>query len=251
MSEEVAILNETAVKRAYRRWAPFYDYTFAQVAAASRNHVVSLINKECNGRVLEVGVGTGLTLPAYKSTLTISGIDLSPCMLAKAHQRVEEKRLRNVAGLYEMDAGQMEFQDNSFDTVVAMYVMTVVPDPEKVMAELERVTAPGGEVILVNHFSQETGVRGLAERAIAPLANILGWRPVFPLERVMGRPGLQHVSTQALKPFGLFTMVRFRKELDLEEAERQTFMTEEQAASLAAHAGKDLAVQYESNVSFP
>ena len=99
------------------------------------------------GRVLEVGVGTGLSLPAYRRQLEIVGIDLSPEMLEKARERVAEERLTNVTGLHEMDAGDLKFPDASFDTVVAMYVMTVVPDPEKVMRELARVCRPGGEVL--------------------------------------------------------------------------------------------------------
>ena len=106
-------------------------------------------------------------------------------MLEKARARVERQGLDNVDGLHEMDAGALAFPDESFDTVVAMYVMTVVPDPEKVMRELERVCATGGEVILVNHFSQEEGVRGFVERRLAPLATSIGWHAVFTLDHVM------------------------------------------------------------------
>ncbi len=88
-------------------------------------------------------------------------------------------------GLHEMDASALAFPDESFDTVVAMYVMTVVPDPDKVMRELERVCAPGGEVILVNHFSQEDGVRGFFERKLAPFADLIGWHAVFEVDRVL------------------------------------------------------------------
>lgn len=204
-------MNVSAVQTAYRRWAPIYDLTFGQIAAAGRKHAVNFINKR-HGKVLEVGVGTGLSLPAYESHISVTGIDLSPEMLAKARGRVARRNLKNVDGLHEMDAGKLTFPDASFDTVVAMYVMTVVPHPEVVMAELERVTAPGGEVILVNHFSQEDGIRGWLERAIAPMGAVLGWRPVFPVERVMGQSGLELASRQPMWPFGLFTMVRFVKQ---------------------------------------
>lgn len=201
-----------AVLRAYRRWAPVYDYTFGQVAEAGRKHAVEIINRR-RGSVLEVGVGTGLSLPCYGSHLQITGIDLSPEMLAKAETRAREHRLRNVAGLYEMDAAELDFAEDSFDTVVAMYVMTVVPEPEQVMSELERVCAPGGEVILVNHFSSEAdGVRGWFERRLAPLSENIGWRPVFPIERVLGCRGLRLKQRQGLRPFGLFTMLRFVKQ---------------------------------------
>jgi len=207
-------MDESAVREAYRRWAPIYDFTFGRIAEAGRRDAVEIINRG-KGSVLEVGVGTGLSLPCYSSHLDITGIDLSPDMLEKAQERVDRHGLGNVKALREMDAGNLEFPDEHFDTVVAMYVMTVVPDPEGVMTELERVCSPGGEVILVNHFSQEEGMRGWIEQRLAPLANTLGWHPVFPVERVMGRASLQMAERHSLRPFGLFTMLRFVKQPDL------------------------------------
>lgn len=203
-------MDEAAVKSAYRRWAPVYDNTFGLVAAEGRKHAVEIINTR-SGRVLEVGVGTGLSLPTYKRDLEIVGIDLSPEMLQKARERVAAERLTNVTGLHEMDAGDLKFPDASFDTVVAMYVMTVVPEPEKVMRELARVCRPGGEVLIVNHFSTEEGMRGWVERRMAPFADKLGWRPVFDVERVMGCGDLELIERRGLRPLGLFTMMRFRK----------------------------------------
>ena len=211
MAHKVPVMDVDSVRHAYRRWAPVYDFTFGLVAEAGRKHAVQIINRR-KGRVLEVGVGTGLSLPCYGSQLTITGIDLSPEMLAKAHDKVTSKKLGNVTGLHEMDAGALAFPDESFDTVVAMYVMTVVPDPERVMRELERVCAPGGEVILVNHFSEDEGMRGLVERKLAPFGDLLGWRPVFGLDRVLVCDDLRLAERRSLRPFGLFTMLRFVKE---------------------------------------
>lgn len=203
-------MDEMAVRIAYRRWAPVYDNTFGRVAAEGRKHAVEMINRR-QGRVLEVGVGTGLSLPRYRRDLEIVGIDLSPEMLRKARERVAAARLSNVTGLHEMDAGDLKFPDASFDTVVAMYVMTVVPDPEKVMRELARVCRPGGEVLIVNHFSTDDGMRGWVERRMAPFADKIGWRPVFDVDRVMVCSDLQLVEKRGLRPLGLFTMMRFRK----------------------------------------
>ena len=110
-----------------------------------------------------------------------------------------------------MDETELTFPTASFDTAVAMYVMTVVPDPEKVMRELARVCKVGGEVILINHFSQEEGVRGWVERRMAPFADKLGWHPVFDVDRVMVCDNLRLVGRRALRPWGLFTMLRFEK----------------------------------------
>ena len=211
MAHKVPVMDVDSVRHAYRRWAPVYDFTFGVVAEAGRKHAVRIINRR-KGSVLEVGVGTGLSLPCYGRHLTITGIDLSPEMLAKASDKVAGKKLDNVVALHEMDAGALAFPDESFDTVVAMYVMTVVPDPERVMRELERVCAPGGEVILVNHFSEDEGMRGWIERKAAPFADLLGWRPVFELDRVLVCDDLRLAERRSLRPFGLFTMLRFVKE---------------------------------------
>ncbi len=204
-------LDENDVRDAYRRWAPVYDYTFGRISTAGRRHAVEVINAS-SGKVLEVGVGTGLSLPDYRSDLDITGIDLAPEMLDKARDRVTDAGLKNISGLHEMDASNLEFADNSFDTVVAMYVITVVPDPAKVMQELARVAKPGGEIMLVNHFSQDDGVRGWVERRMAPFADLVGWHSVFDVSRVMVCDDLKLIERRSLRPMGLFTMMRFRKE---------------------------------------
>ena len=204
-------MDEADVRDAYRRWAPVYDYTFGKISTTGRRHAVEIINAS-TGKVLEVGVGTGLSLPEYKPHLEITGIDLAPEMLDKARERVKSEGLTNIAGLHEMDAGNLQFPDATFDSTVGMYLITVVPDPEKVMRELARVTKPGGEVMLVNHFSQDDGVRGWVERRMAPFADLVGWHSVFDDSRVMVCDDLKLIERRALRPWGLFTMMRFRKE---------------------------------------
>ena len=203
-------LDESTVKTAYRRWAPVYDSTFGAFSTAGRRNAVDVINAS-TGRVLEVGVGTGLALPRYAKHLEVVGIDLAPEMLEKARQRVAAGNLDNITGLHEMDAENLAFPDSSFDTVVAMYVITVVPNPEQVMRELARVVKPGGQVLLVNHFSQEDGVRGFVERSMAPFADLLGWHSVFDISRVMGTGTLKVKDRRSLRPMGLFTMLRFER----------------------------------------
>ena len=209
----IARIDEQSVLKAYARWAPVYDWSFGPVADFGRKRAIDVINQR-EGTLLEVGVGTGVALPRYAKHLSITGIDFSPDMLRKARQRKRARRLRNVVGLYEMDASELTFDDNSFDTVVAMYVMTVVPDANKVLRELERVCAPGGEVVIVNHFAQDHGVRGAVERWMAPAARALGWHPDFRIETITEMTTLDLVETRSLQPMGLFTMLRFRKAVE-------------------------------------
>jgi len=202
-------LDDHAVREAYRFWAPVYDYSFGLVAWPGRRLAVQKLN-EVEGRVLEIGVGTGLSLPRYKPSLDVTGIDLSPDMLAKASERVENLKLPRKT-LLVMDAGRLSFADESFDAAAVMYVMTVVPDPAAVMAEMRRVLRPGGMAIVVNHFSRERGLRAAAEKGLARFSRRLGWHPVFPLKTVTGAPGFQLVETIDLPPFGLFTLLRLEK----------------------------------------
>jgi phosphatidylethanolamine/phosphatidyl-N-methylethanolamine N-methyltransferase len=178
---------------------------------AGRMRAVRHINNSKAGRVLEVGVGTGLSLPHYRSDLEVTGIDLSPEMLEKAEERVQNKNLTHVDDLLVMDASKLDFPDNSFDLVVAMFVMTVVPDPEAVMKELQRVCAPGGEVLLVNHFSTDHGVRGWLEQKMAAFKSTGLWRPEFPVDRVMICDQLELRESHSVHPFGLFTLLSFAK----------------------------------------
>jgi phosphatidylethanolamine/phosphatidyl-N-methylethanolamine N-methyltransferase len=202
--------SQTPVESAYARWAPVYDWVFTAPLVPGQRAAAAEANLH-EGELLEVGVGTGLSLPFYSRALRITGIDLSRPMLRRARERVARKRLDNVAGLRAMDATAMEFTDASFDVATVMYVVSVVPDPAEVMAEVERVVRPGGTVIIVNHFASERGVVAAAERFLARFAEKLGWDPLFPREKVLSNTSmtLEHESRHG--PLGLFTMMVFKR----------------------------------------
>jgi phosphatidylethanolamine/phosphatidyl-N-methylethanolamine N-methyltransferase len=199
-----------AVSRSYRRWAPIYDRTFGAITDAGRLKAVDYINGRA-GSVLEVGVGTGLSLGRYRPHLAVTGIDISGEMLAKARAKVARDGLAHVTDLREMDARTLDFPDASFDTVVAMYVISVVPEPERVMAEMARVCRPGGEVLIVGHFARDRGMLSVLERAFAPFANLLGWHSDFDKTRVLGEPRLSVQDEATFPPFGMFTFLRFAR----------------------------------------
>ncbi len=204
-----AELDAGAIQKAYARWAPVYDALFGSITTQGRKQAVEAANR-VGGRVLECGVGTGIALEHYGPQCTVTGVDLSLDMLERARKRAD-RGLSHVNGILQMDAGRLAFPDATFDAVVAMYLITVVPDPEAVMAELARVTRSGGEVILVNHFSAEGGLLGAVEKIAAPFGDRLGWRPEFPFSRVTGEASLELIEKKPAGLGGLFTLVRFRK----------------------------------------
>jgi phosphatidylethanolamine/phosphatidyl-N-methylethanolamine N-methyltransferase len=201
--------DERSVVAAYARWAPVYDPIFGAATAIGRKATVKTLNDFPAGRILEVGVGTGISLPLYKRSHRLVGIDLSPDMLVRAERRVTRHRLSHVEAIHEMDAANLAFGNASFDAAVAMFVMTVVPDPERVLAEIVRVVRPGGHVVLANHFSADKGPRAAIERSLTRYSGALGWNPEFPIEKVLGRPDLKLVKQRELPPAGLFTLLVF------------------------------------------
>lgn len=207
-------LDKDAVTKAYARWAPVYDVVFGAVFERGRKASIAAAER-IGGRILEVGVGTGLSLPDYSATNQLVGVDLSAPMLRKAKERAAAHRLTNVYGLAVMDAQHLGFDDGVFDVVVAQYVITAVPDPEATLNEFVRVLKPGGEIILVNHLGAEAGSRAAFERSFAPLARRLGWRPEFRWERLAqwaaAYGGVRLVERRPMPPLGHFSLIRFAK----------------------------------------
>jgi phosphatidylethanolamine/phosphatidyl-N-methylethanolamine N-methyltransferase len=207
-------LDKAGIARAYARWAPVYDIVFGAVFEDGRKASIAAAER-IGGRILEVGVGTGLSLPDYAAANRLVGVDLSLPMLRKAKARVDEQRLSNVEGLAVMDARHLGFRDAVFDVVVAQYVITAVPDPEATLDEFVRVIRPGGEIILVNHLGAERGLRAVFENGFAPLARRLGWRAEFRWERLAKwaarHGGVTLVERRPMPPLGHFSLIRFAR----------------------------------------
>ena len=170
-----------AVKAAYRRYAAVYDAVFGPVLQPGRKAVMQALGLRPGDRVLEVGVGTGLSLPLYPRDVTITGIDVSREMLEKARRRVARRKLPNVEALLEMDAESMSFADASFDKVVAMYVLPVVENPQQLLRELHRVCRPDGEIFIVNHVRSDNRLIAAFENGLARFSDTIGFRPDFEL----------------------------------------------------------------------
>jgi phosphatidylethanolamine/phosphatidyl-N-methylethanolamine N-methyltransferase len=207
-------IDRDSVVKSYARWAPVYDLVFGKVFERARTAAIAATER-IGGRVLDVGVGTGICLPRYTRASGVVGIDLSEPMLSKARKRVAELRLRNVESLAVMDAERLEFPDASFDVVVAQYVVNTVPHPEAALDEFARVLKPGGEIVLINRIGADAGLRRALEVGLAPAGHWLGWRPEFRWTRFeawLGRtPGMRLIERRPVPPLGHFSLIRFGK----------------------------------------
>jgi phosphatidylethanolamine/phosphatidyl-N-methylethanolamine N-methyltransferase len=201
-----------AVENSYARWAPIYDNTFGAITNVGRRRTAAYISG-LGGKVLEVGVGTGLSLEHYSGDTRVTGIDFSTNMLRKARAKVALMRLRHVEALRQMDARNLDFEDGSFDVVAAMHVLSVVPEPEKVMTEIARVCRPGGKVVITNHFARNKGVMGAVANLASPFANLLGWHSDFEIETVLQEPDLEIEEKRTLPPLGVMTFLVLSKKV--------------------------------------
>jgi len=204
-------MDVQGVRAVYRRYARHYDLYFGKVFHQGRKLAIEQMGILPGQHVLEVGVGTGLSLPEYPEGVRVTGIDLSPEMIEGATARVEALGIPGV-DLHEMDASAMDFPDASFDHVVAMYVLSVAPEPERVIAEMRRVCKPGGRLYIVNHFRHSNLLISGLERAMAPLSRLLGFRPDFALDEFIARNDLDVVETQPVNLFGYWTLLTAARE---------------------------------------
>jgi phosphatidylethanolamine/phosphatidyl-N-methylethanolamine N-methyltransferase len=207
-------LSRDAVIKTYARWAPIYDKVFGSVFEQARRAAVEA-SERVGGRILEVGVGTGISLPYYSARCRIVGIDISDEMLEVARRRVVADRLTHVERLAVMDAEDLEFADNSFDVVVAQYVVNTVPHPEVALGEFLRVVRPGGELVIVNRVGADGGSRKAFEHLFQPFAQRLGWRSKFPWDRferwAARSPSAYLIERRPVPPLGHFSLIRFGK----------------------------------------
>jgi phosphatidylethanolamine/phosphatidyl-N-methylethanolamine N-methyltransferase len=217
-------VNIDSIKKAYRRYARYYDTLFGAIMHPGRRAVIHALDCRPGQRILEVGVGTGLSLPLYPGEVKVVGIDISEEMLAKARHRVALEGLGQIEALLEMDAEYMQFADNSFDKVVAMYVASVVPDPVRFVDEMRRVCRPDGEVFIVNHFRSQNPIMGVIEGMVAPLSKLAGFRPDLELREFLQRTRLDVVQAHKANLFGYWTVLHCRKPPQPRDAGAATVM---------------------------
>ena len=207
-------VNRDKAVGSYDGWAPVYDLVFGRVFRAGRRAAIDAAER-IGGRILEVGVGTGLSLSGYNPRNAIVGVDISLPMLRRAHIRVRTLRLDHVHGLAVGDAEHLGFPDAAFDVVVAQYVVTAVPHPEAALDEFARVLRPGGEIVITTRIGAEAGLRGMVEAKLMPLTSRLGWRTEFSWSRyadwIAATPGVRLAERRRLPPLGHFELLRIAK----------------------------------------
>ena len=206
--------DKSVMEKAYAKWAPVYDTLCGPVFVSGRRAAAAAA-RDVGGRILEIGVGTGLSFDDYDAGTEITGIDMSAPMIARARERAASGRYPFVKDLTVMDASAMMFPDATFDCVVGQFVITLVEDPERVLSECARVVKPGGQIILVNHLYSEKGIAAAVERLLAEKARRVGLRPEFPFRRLAAwaenHGGAELIERRRIKPFGVYTLVRFRR----------------------------------------
>jgi phosphatidylethanolamine/phosphatidyl-N-methylethanolamine N-methyltransferase len=206
--------DRQVMEKAYARWAPVYDRLCGPIFVEGRRAAAQAA-REVGGRILEIGVGTGLSFDDYDETTEITGIDMSEPMIARARERLDSGRYAFVKDLRVMDAHDLTFAAAVFDCVVGQFVITLVEDPERVLSECARVLKPGGQIILVNHLYSEKGLAAAVERLLAKKAQPLGLRPEFPFQRLaawaQSHGGAELIERRKVNAF--YTLVRFRRAL--------------------------------------
>jgi phosphatidylethanolamine/phosphatidyl-N-methylethanolamine N-methyltransferase len=202
------------MRKAYARWAPIYDLVYDKLTEPAARAAVNAA-VACGPKVLEAGVGTGLSLGYYPGHAEVYGVDLSEDMLSRAQDKVDKRSLTYVKSLQVMDVTRLGFSDEMFHAVTAQFIITLVPDPEKALSEFARVLKPGGEIVLANHFGQPSGPIATLEEFASPVVKAIGWSSAFKASRVeawaqsTGR--MEVVELKPLFPVGFFKLMRIRK----------------------------------------
>ena len=179
-----AKMREESTKKQYDGWAWFYDHTFGALVARRQKRALEQVRAKPGDRVLDLGVGTGMTLPHYPKDVSVVGVDLSLGMLKKAAIKINDNGLHHCS-LIQTDAMLPPFADESFDHVVITHVISVVSEPHKLLQWAQRLVKPGGRIVMLNHFQSTQPVVAWIEKVLNPVFVKIGWRSDLPLEDVL------------------------------------------------------------------
>jgi len=184
-------MQEASTRKIYDIHSLFYDATFGRLVRRRIANAISHMDIGPDDRVLDLGVGTGCSLSYYQPNRgRIIGVDLSSGMLGKARKKIAELGLTNTT-VFQADAMQLPFADNSFDHVFISHVISVVSDPYRLVREAQRVAKPGSRIVIVNHFQSTNRLLAMIEKWLCPLCTKLGWRSDLALLDLVRRTGVE------------------------------------------------------------
>ena len=199
--------SKKIVEGIYGKIGPIYNFIYGKILFnEGRAVAIDFLNISKGHKVLEVGVGTGLTLPLYPIDCEVTGIDLSDSMLKQAEILMKKMKIRN-AKVLKMDATKLEFPDNHFDGVLGNLFISATTYPVNALLEMKRVCKPGGTLVLMNHFKSENKVLSQMEAAIEPLAHVAGFHSALAMEPLLAGAGLKVKNIQKVNMFNLWTAV--------------------------------------------
>jgi len=201
---------EAHESKLYSEFAPLYDKIFGKIFYSRLESVIEDLDIPPGAKVLEVGAGTGTSFPAYPTHCQVTGIDLAPDMLARAQRKIRDNGWTHLT-VREMNALDLDFPDDSFDYVMAFHVVTVVPDPIRMIAEAKRVCKPGGKIVIVNHFTSDFPLLGSLTEALDPITRWLGWRTNLRLKPFIKTTDLPIERVYKLSKTSLYTVLHGRK----------------------------------------
>ena len=190
----------------YAEFSHVYEKIFSPLLEKRIHTVIKSLHIPPGAKVLEVGIGTGLSMAAYPSHCQVVGVDVAADMLAKAREKADANGWRHFR-LLEMDALELTFAENSFDYVLPFHVLSVVPDPVRMMREIHRVCKPHGAVVIINHFRSTNPVIGRLVGAVTPLTRYLGWDASLRLSEAFAGVPIRIERCFKTSPFSLFTVV--------------------------------------------
>ncbi|MDB5333455.1 MAG: pmtA [Phycisphaerales bacterium] len=184
-------MQESSTKKIYDVHSVFYDATFGRLVRRRIAQAISHMNIKPRDRVLDLGIGTGVSLNYYPQDRGhIVGVDLSAGMLREARKKIREQGRTN-ASVFQGDAMRLPFTRDTFDHVFISHVISVVSDPYRLVQEAQRVAKPGARIVIVNHFQSTNRFLALLEKWLCPLCTKLGWRSDLALQDLIRRTGVE------------------------------------------------------------